>query len=294
MPISHPIWLRHKDISPPVLNGMKSLLDGLSLHTVCEEAHCPNQGICFSKRAATFLIMGKICTRNCRFCAIRKGRPLPPDPDEPNNVAKAVDKLRLRHAVITSVTRDDLNDGGAHHFVETVNAVRQLNLETTIELLIPDFQGSRESLATVMETCPEVMNHNIETVPRLYPRVLPKSNYDLSLRVLREIKDIDGKQITKSGIMLGLGEKYSEAIEVMSDLISVGCDVLTIGQYLQPSHSHYPVARYVTPAEFERYRHIGIQMGFCSVASGPFVRSSFNAIDLLDDAKLCRSINHPV
>jgi lipoic acid synthetase len=207
-------------------------------------------------------------------------------------VAKAVNKLRLKHTVVTSVTRDDLDDGAAHHFAKTVNAVRQLNPETTIELLIPDFQGSRESLATVMETCPEVMNHNVETVPRLYPRVLPKSSYALSLKVLKEIKDINGKQITKSGIMLGLGEKYSEVIEVMSDLLSVGCNVLTIGQYLQPSHSHYPLARYVTPAEFEQYRHIGIQMGFCSVASGPFVRSSFNALDLFSEVKLCRSTNY--
>lgn len=293
MSISHPIWLRYKDVSPTVLNEMKSLLDGLSLHTVCEEAHCPNQGICFSKGTATFLLMGKICTRNCRFCAIRKGRPLPLDLDEPDNVAKAVNKLRLKHAVITSVTRDDLDDGGARHFARTVNAIRQLNAKSTIELLIPDLQGSRESLATVMETCPEVVNHNVETVPRLYPKVLPKSDYGLSLKVLKEIKHINGRQITKSGIMLGLGEKYSEVVDVMNDLISVGCDALTIGQYLQPSHSHYPLARYVTPGEFEQYRHIGIEIGFCSVASGPFVRSSFNAVDLLNDVKSSTSTDHP-
>ena len=277
----HPEWLRKKAPSPSILAEMKALLDGLSLHTVCESALCPNLGECFSHHTATFLLMGDICTRNCRFCAIRKGKPSSLDPDEPWNVARAVDKLTLKHVVLTSVTRDDLPDGGAAHFARTINAIRQTNPQTTVEVLIPDFGGSPDALKTIVDSCPEVINHNVETVPRLYAEVRPKANYHRSLNLLWIAKAMAGRILTKSGLMLGLGEEHNEVVTVMEDLRAVGCDFLTIGQYMAPSSKHYPVIRYVIPEEFEEYKRLGERMGFGSVASGPFVRSSFKAAEMV-------------
>lgn len=277
----HPEWLRKKAPSPSILAEMKALLDGLSLHTVCQSALCPNLGECFSHQTAVFLIMGDICTRNCRFCAIRKGKPSPLDPDEPWNVARAVGKLKLKHVVVTSVTRDDLPDGGAAHFARTINAIRQTNPQTTVEVLIPDFEGSPDALKTVVDSSPDVINHNVETVPRLYTEVRPKADYHRSLNLLRAVKSMDGKILTKSGLMLGLGEEHNEVVAVMGDLRAVWCDSLTIGQYLAPSSRYHPVIRYVTPQEFEEYKSLGERMGFGYVASGPFVRSSFRAAEMV-------------
>ena len=280
-----PPWLRQRAPAPFVLAEMKALLDGLSLHTVCEAAHCPNQGQCFSQETATFLILGDICTRNCRFCAIKKGKPLPLDPDEPQNIALAVSKLELRHVVITSVTRDDLPDGGAQHFAKTVEAVRQINPQATIEVLIPDFTGSVEALEMVVDSSPEIINHNVETVPRLYPEVRPKADYHRSLGLLRAVKSIDKRILTKSGMMLGLGEREDEIVEVMEGLREVDCDALTLGQYLCPSPQHRPVSRYIPPEEFKKYGDIARELGFRSVASGCFVRSSFNALGMYKEVR---------
>ncbi len=277
----HPEWLRKKAPSPSILAEMKALLDGLSLHTVCQSALCPNLGECFSHQTATFLIMGDICTRNCRFCAIRSGKGFPLDPDEPWNVARAVGKLKLKHVVVTSVTRDDLPDGGATHFARTINAVRQTNPQTTIEVLIPDFEGSSDALRIIVDSFPEIITHNVETVPCLYAEVRPNANYYRSLNLLQAVKSMDGKILTKSGLMLGLGEEHNDVVAVMEDLRAVWCDFLTIGQYLAPSSKHHPVIRYVTPEEFEQYKSLGERMGFSCVASSPFVRSSFRAAEML-------------
>ena len=275
-----PVWLRQKAPSPSILAEMKALFDGLSLHTVCESAECPNQGYCFSKGTATFLILGNICTRNCRFCAIKKGRPSPIDPNEPENVARAVSMLKLKHAIITSVTRDDLPDGGAAHFAKTIDAIRQANPQTIIEVLIPDFQGSSSALKVVINSFPEIINHNVETVPRLYPEVRPKANYQQSLELLKRVKENDQRIATKSGLMLGLGERHNEVVRVMKELRQVDCDLLTLGQYLRPSSNHHPVCRYVPPSEFEEYKSIALEIGFSGVASAPLVRSSFNAAEM--------------
>jgi len=279
-----PLWLRQKAPDPILLDEMEALLDGLSLHTVCEEARCPNQGGCFSNGTATFLILGDICTRNCRFCAIKKGKSLPLNPKEPRNVALATSKLKLKHVVITSVTRDDLSDGGARHFVKTIESVRQINPQTTIEVLIPDFLGSLEALKVLVDSSPEVINHNVETVPRLYPDVRPKADYHRTLNLLRVAKSMDKGIVTKSGMMLGLGESRQEVIEVMSDLRQVGCDVLTIGQYLPPSLRHHRLVKYIPPEEFKEYANIGKQLGFRHVASEPLVRSSFHAAEAFHSA----------
>ncbi len=272
-----PPWLTQKAPDPSVFVRMKSLLDGLSLHTVCEEAHCPNQGDCFSKGTATLLIMGDVCTRHCRFCAVDKGKPLPLDADEPLNAARAVEKLELRHVVITSVTRDDLPDGGAAHFARTVSAVRQINPEVTIEVLIPDFRGSLDSLRDVVESAPQIINHNLETVPRLYPEVRPEADYRRSLNLLGMVKSMSESIATKSGLMLGLGESYEEVVAVMQELREADCDILTLGQYLRPSPKHLAVSEYITPQRFKEYQTVAERMGFKAVASAPFVRSSFNA-----------------
>ena len=272
-----PLWLRQKAPDPLLLAEMEELLDGLSLHTVCEAAQCPNQGECFSCRTATFLLMGDTCTRNCRFCAIKKGRPLPLDPDEPQHVARAVSALKLKHAVVTSVTRDDLPDGGAGHFARTVEAIRQHNPEVSIEVLIPDFQGSPQALEEIITSEPQVINHNLETVPSLYAEVRPGAEYHRSLDLLRMVKVTNPRIVTKSGLMLGLGEQHSEVIKVMEELCAAGCDCLTIGQYLPPSPAHHQLVRYVTPSEFEQYQRTGMEMGFGAVVSGPLVRSSFKA-----------------
>ncbi|MBI4285564.1 MAG: lipoyl synthase [Chloroflexi bacterium] len=276
----HPAWLRQKGLEPAVLDRMKGLLDGLSLHTVCESAACPNQGRCFAEGTATFLILGDTCTRGCTFCAIDKGRPPPPDPAEPERVARAVHQLSLKHAVVTSVTRDDLPDGGARHFAETVIAIRRLNPTTSIEVLIPDFRGSIEALQTVVASAPRVINHNIETVPRLYGEVRPAADYGSSLNLLRMVKSLDAAIVTKSGLMLGLGEREEEVMAALQDLRAVHCDCLTLGQYLPPSTQHHPLVRYVTPEGFEEYGRLARQLGFIAVRSGPLVRSSYDALDM--------------
>jgi len=253
------------------------------LHTVCEEARCPNLGECFSRGTATFLILGNICTRNCGFCAVEHGDPVPADEKEAEKVAQAVEKMGLRYVVVTSVTRDDLPDGGASHYAKTIQAIREVDGSAKVEVLIPDFQGDPSSLAMVLDASPDVLNHNIETVPRLYSIVRPEADYRRSLQLLKRSKDCYPDILTKSGFMLGLGEKEEEVLRLMEDLKGAGCDFLTIGQYLQPRSDRLPVIQYVPPEEFDEYKKIGREMGFKSVASGPFVRSSFHAYQLFED-----------
>jgi lipoyl synthase len=247
------------------------------LHTICQEACCPNQGECFSKGVAAFLIMGNVCTRNCRFCAVASGKPRPLDPNEPARLAEEVTELGLRFVVVTSVTRDDLPDGGANHFSKVIRTVRKRCQDVGIEVLIPDFKGSDSALAVVVDAAPEVLNHNVETVPRLYPKVRPQADYRRSISLLNKAKVLNRKVITKSGLMVGLGEKKDEIYKVMNDLRNSDCDILTIGQYLRPSPSHYPVMKYVKPTIFDEYRGTALSLGFKAVASGPFVRSSYRA-----------------
>lgn len=273
-----PDWLKKKlNADRSKLSEIKVMLRSLRLHTVCEEARCPNIGECFASRTATFMILGNICTRNCRFCAVSKGIPGSPDPKEPENISHAVHLLQLRHAVITSVTRDDLNDGGASQFVDVVRELRKNCPDTTIELLIPDLNGNWKALERIVREHPDVLNHNIETVPSLYANVRPGATYERSIGLLRRVKEIDSSIITKSGIMVGLGEGEDEVKSVIDDLIGAGSRMLTIGQYLQPSHKHLPVVEYITPEQFERYRIFALERGFSFVASGPLVRSSYHA-----------------
>jgi len=278
--LKKPPWLKKR--LPPFedLAKVKSILDSAELHTVCEEARCPNLGDCFSKGTATILILGRICSRNCGFCAVEHGVSALPDEEEPEKVARAVRKMGLHYVVITSVTRDDLPDGGASHFAKTIQAVRALGEEIKIEVLIPDFKGDFSSLLTVVKACPDVLNHNIETISRLYPEVRPQADYKRSLHLLKRVKERDAQTFTKSGFMLGLGETEGEILSLLQDLREVGCDFLTIGQYLQPRADRLPVVRYTPPEEFEKYKRAGEEMGFKSVASGPFVRSSFHAAQM--------------
>lgn len=255
----------------------QGLLDRLQLPTVCDSARCPNRGECFSHHTATFLILGEVCTRSCAFCAIKKGKPLPLDQDEPQRLARAVAELGLRHVVITSVTRDDLPDGGAAHYAGVVEALRLHCPGVRVEFLAPDFGGSQEALAMVLATAPDILAHNLETVPRLYPQVRRGADYRRSLEVLQQAKHLSPKIITKSGLMLGLGEKSPEVEEVLRDLRQVDCDMLTLGQYLSPSLHHVPVARYVNPDEFDVWRWRALALGFKSVAAGALVRSSYKA-----------------
>jgi lipoic acid synthetase len=277
-----PPWLKKR--IPPFqdLQKVRSILNGTDLHTVCEEARCPNLGECFSRGTATFLILGRVCTRNCGFCAVEHGVPIPPDETEPEKVAQAVQKMGLRYVVITSVTRDDLLDGGAYLFSKAVQAIRALDPKIKIEVLIPDFQGNPSSLEIVLREYPDVLNHNIETVARLYPVVRPQAAYQISLDLLRRSKEDYPHIPTKSGFMLGLGEIREEVLELLRDLREVGCDFLTIGQYLQPRPDRLPVVRFVPPEEFEEYKRIGEEMGFKAVSSGPFVRSSFHAFEMFE------------
>jgi lipoic acid synthetase len=264
---------------------MKNLISGLNLHTICESARCPNIGECFSRKTATFLILGDVCTRNCAFCAVKKGTPVPVDKKEPQSVLKAVQTLGLRYVVITSVTRDDLDDGGASQFTKVVKALHEHKNHIIIELLIPDFCGSYSALTSVVKSGPHVINHNIETVPRLYRKVRPEAVYNCSLDLLKKVKHIDSTTITKSGLMVGLGETMDEVVDVMNDLRKAGCDLITMGQYLQPSSKHYPVHEFVTPEEFSRYKRIGMKMGFAGIVSAPLVRSSFRAAELYAETK---------
>jgi len=277
-----PPWLKKR--IPPLQNlqKVKSILDETGLHTVCEEARCPNLGECFAHGTATFLILGNICTRNCGFCAVDHGLPVLSDETEPQRVAKAVEMMGLQYVVITSVTRDDLPDGGASHFAKTIQAIRATGQSIKIEVLIPDFKGDPSSLKMVLEKAPDVLNHNIETVSRLYPAVRPQADYERSIELLKRAKEIAPDILTKSGFMLGLGERREEILELLQDLRNAKCDFLTIGQYLQPRQDRLPVVRFIPPEEFEEYRTIGEEMGFKAVASGPFVRSSYHAFEMFN------------
>ncbi|MDD2337662.1 MAG: lipoyl synthase [Geobacteraceae bacterium] len=270
-----PEWLQKK-ISPSAHSAMNLLLEDLQLHTVCREAHCPNISECYGNNQATFLILGTICTRLCSFCNVTKRDPVPPDPDEPRRVAEAIQRLHLHHVVITSPTRDDLPDGGAGLYAETVQEIRAASPDTTVELLIPDFQGNRVNLATVVAAHPEILGHNVETVPRLY-YVREGADYRRSLRVLQLIVEMDAAVRSKSGLMLGMGETEDEVVQVCADLLAAGCRYLSIGQYLAPSKNHFPVQEYLPPETFDRYREQALAMGFRHVESGPYVRSSYLA-----------------
>lgn len=277
----HLYWLRRKLPDQKVLQRMDSLLKELNIHTVCDSALCPNRGECFKKGTTTFMILGNICTRNCNFCAVKKGKPLPVDPKEPYHIAQAAKHLNLKYIVVTSVTRDDLPDGGANCFAETILEVKKILPESTIEVLVPDFQGSWQALQIVIEAQPKVINHNIETVPRLYQLVRPKAVYRRSLELLEQVKIRNKNIISKSGIMVGLGEVEEEIIQTMKDLREVDCDILTIGQYLKPSSHHLKTSNYLRPDKFEEYQKIGMSLGFKYVASAPLVRSSYHAGEIL-------------
>jgi lipoyl synthase len=275
-----PPWLKIRLSTAENFQSVRHMVEDLSLHTVCQEARCPNIFECFSNRTATFMILGDICTRHCGFCAVTKGAPRFVDKEEPRHVAEAVKKLGLQHAVITSVNRDDLSDGGAGHFVETINWVKELNPDCKVEVLIPDFQGNWSALDLVMQARPDVLNHNTETVSRLYRRVRPDANYQQTMDLIQRAGTYRSSEypvLTKSGIMCGLGETMEELHIAMKDLRAMDCDILTLGQYLRPTKSHLPVERFYTPEEFAKLKQIGLEMGFRYVESGPLVRSSYHA-----------------
>ncbi len=264
---------------------MERLLERGRLNTICQTALCPNMGECFERRTATFLILGKVCTRRCTFCAVTKGYPGPVDEDEPRSILEAVKQLDLRYIVITSVTRDDLADGGSLHFRRTVEVLHGDGLDRQVEVLIPDFGGSSEALSDIVKARPEVINHNTETVPRLYGAIRPGADYGRSLNLIRAVKSLDGRIVTKSGLMLGLGEREEEVVETMEELRENDCDVLTLGQYLQPSKDHHPVIRYLSPSEFSGYASLAGEMGFKATAAAPLVRSSYMAAQLFAQAR---------
>ncbi|SFV34375.1 lipoyl synthase [Thermoflavifilum thermophilum] len=270
-----PDWLRVKLPVGENYRRVRQIVDTHKLHTICESGNCPNMGECWGAGTATFMILGNICTRSCGFCAVATGRPLPVDWDEPQRVAEAIYLMKIKHAVITSVDRDELPDGGSIIWYNTIRAIRALNPETTLETLIPDFKGNWDNLQRIIDAAPEVVSHNLETVERLTRKVRIQAKYHRSLEVIRRLKQAGMR--TKSGIMLGLGETRDEVLQAMEDLLNNGCDVLTLGQYLQPTPHHLPVERYVHPDEFAEYREIGYQMGFDYVESGPLVRSSYHA-----------------
>lgn len=279
--LKKPDWLRIRLGDPANQNAVLDLVEGLNLHTVCQEAKCPNIFECWTDRTATFMLGGDTCTRHCGFCAVNKGKPMDLDPMEPSNVAKAVQHLNLAHAVITSVNRDDLPDGGSMHWAETIRKVREVNPDCKVEVLIPDFQGDESALNNVLDARPDVLNHNTETIARLYRRVRPDAKYDQTLELLdRSAKFRDSyfpQMRTKSGIMAGLGEEFDEVVDLMKDLRKVSCDIMTIGQYLQPYEKRLPVERYVTPEEFAEWKRIGLDLGFKHVESSPLTRSSYHA-----------------
>ncbi len=274
------------------MSAMHGLLDGLKLHTICQSALCPNIHRCFTAGTATFLILGDVCTRRCTFCAVKKGHPNTVDEAEPEHLLQAIEKLGLSYVVITSVTRDDLPDGGAAQFARTVTLLRENVADIMVEVLVPDFLGSEEAVRMVVESGPQVINHNVETVPRLYAEVRPGADYTRSLELLYTVKKLAPATVTKSGLMLGLGESREEVIEVMNDLREADCDLLTIGQYLQPSTQHHPVVRFIPPEEFAEYENTGREMGFAEVASSPLVRSSYRAAELYDKAKARKNALH--
>ncbi len=270
-----PSWLKVKLPTGEEYTNVRKIVSEHKLHTICESGNCPNMGECWGAGTATFMILGNICTRSCGFCAVKTGRPLPADLEEPMRVANSVKLMNVKHCVITSVDRDDLKDGGSIIWVETVNAVRELSPITTMETLIPDFKGEWDNLQRIIDVAPEIVSHNLETVRRLTKQVRIQAKYDRSLEVLKRLKD--GGMKTKSGVMLGLGELEAEVIETMKDLRAVGCDILTLGQYLQPTVKHLPVAEFITPEQFAKYKDIGLNLGFRFVESGPLVRSSYHA-----------------
>lgn len=276
--LNKPGWLK---VTLPVgkrYQAIKSIVDENDLHTVCQSAACPNRGECWSAGTATFMILGNICTRSCGFCNVQTGKPTELDLDEPRRVAQAIKKMNLNYAVITSVNRDELKDGGASIWAETIREVRRINQSTKIEVLIPDFAGNWSALNTVLATQPDIVNHNIETIPRLYKQVRPQAIFERSIELLKSTKDKGF--ITKSGIMLGLGETKEEILEVMKQWLAAGCDIITIGQYMQPSQSHLPVVQYISPEVFSQFAEIGKRMGFKNVFSGPLVRSSYHANEI--------------
>jgi lipoic acid synthetase len=277
-------FMKPKVKSPliPEVLEVKKILRTLNLHTVCEEASCPNIGDCFSRKTATFMIMGDTCTRNCPYCDVAHGRPKPLDKNEPKHLAEAVKKLGLKHVVITSVNRDDLKDGGASHFADVVKAIRDSRPECSIEVLIPDFQGDLDALKIVSDAKPNVINHNIETVPSLYPKVRHRGDYEISLRVIKAVKELDSSIFSKSGIMVGLGETIEEVLNVMNDLVDVNCEIFTVGQYLQPSKNHLKVQKYYSSEEFKFFEIEGYKKGFKEVYSGILVRSSFHADEVFE------------
>lgn len=274
-PAEKPPWLKVKLPSGENYRFVRRIIDENRLHTVCESAHCPNMGECWGAGTATLMLLGNICTRSCGFCAVLTGRPTELDWEEPERVARAVELMKLQHCVLTSVNRDELKDGGAEIWARTIRAIKTRCPGTTIEVLLPDFKGNWDALYRVLEEKPDVVSHNMETVPRLYRQVRPQAKYERSLEFIRRTKEAGFR--TKSGAMLGIGETHEEILALMQDLLDHGCDVLTLGQYLQPTPQHLPVQRFVTPEEFEMYRQIGLEMGFDYVESGPLVRSSYHS-----------------
>lgn len=279
MQTKRPDWLRVKLPGGEKYNRLKDTLRTANLRTVCEEAVCPNIGECFGQGVATFLILGDICTRKCNFCAVGKGKPAVPDEEEPEKIARAVKQIGLRHVVITSVTRDDLPDGGASHYAMTIKTICTHNPTCTIEILIPDFKGSKNALEIILDENPNILNHNLETVPRLYQDVRPDADYNRSLNLLKKAREINPELTTKSGLILGLGEEYHEIIDVMKDLRTAGCNILTIGQYLSPGKEFIPIKHFYHPDEFRRLKYEGEKMSFKHVESGPLVRSSYHAAE---------------
>ncbi|MEN6637577.1 MAG: lipoyl synthase [Smithella sp.] len=278
--IRHPDWLTIPAPADKTVDRLKRLLDKGGLHTVCESANCPNIGECFANRTCTFMILGNICTRQCRFCAVEHGYPEPVNIDEPAAIARTAGKLKLKHIVITTVTRDDLPDGGAGQFVATIDSIHRELPEATVEILISDLKGQLEPLVEIMRARPDIINHNIETVPRLYKKVRPQASYARSLQILKWINRQGGGILSKSGLMLGLGETRDEIIDALRDLRAAGCQIVTLGQYLSPSPDHVPVKRFVHPDEFRALELIGYEMEFLAVSAGPLVRSSYNASNL--------------
>ena len=289
-----PEWLRVRLPSGETYSEVNKLLNSSGLNTVCKEANCPNIGECFNQRTATFLILGDVCTRGCRFCNVTKGMTKPVDYEEPERVALAAKEMGLKHIVVTSVTRDDLEDGGAGIYAQTISMIRKHNPESTVEVLIPDFKGSIESLNIVLNESPDVLNHNIETVPRLYKIVRPGAIYEQSLHLLGHVKKVRPEILTKSGLIVGLGEELNEVLEVMTDLRSACCEILTIGQYLSPGKRHLQVERYYHPDEFEELKKKGLELGFSHLESGPLVRSSYHAVDHFNISAFHRRLDKPL
>ncbi|PYP70465.1 MAG: lipoyl synthase [Gemmatimonadetes bacterium] len=283
-PTRKPAWLKVSAPGGPNYIATRQLMRGLRLHTVCEEAHCPNIGECWEHRAATFMILGDVCTRNCAYCAVAHGTPAPLDLDEPVRLAEAVGRLELEHVVITSVDRDDLPNGGAELFAECIAAIRTRSPETSVEILIPDFKGSETALRIVVDAKPDILNHNLETIARLYRLARPGGRYPRALELLRRAKQMDPGMLTKSGVICGLGEEWDELLGAMQDVRTQGVDILTLGQYLRPSPGHLPIARYYSPDEFAELKRIGLAMGYRHVESGPLVRSSYHAWEQVERA----------